>query len=68
MWQPIETAPKDGALVLIAERGGRVQVAKWMIEPWGTKGDWYVQLTSGGADTYPTTDVTHWMPLPSPPT
>ncbi len=66
-WQPIETAPKDGRLILIAERDGRVQIAKWAREPWGTNSDWYVQLTSSGADTYPTVDVTHWAPLLAPP-
>jgi hypothetical protein len=63
-WQLIETAPKDGTLVVIRERGGRVQVAKWADIPWSDEHDWYVQLTSYGGDRYPTTDVTHWMPIP----
>lgn len=68
MWQPIETAPKDGTLVLICERGGRRQVAKWCEGDWGAPPCWWVQLTGRGPESYPTLDVTHWMPLPPPPT
>lgn len=65
-WQPIETAPKDGTLILIYEKGGRIQVAKWLLD--GPGYCWCVQLTQVlSGDTYPTTDVTHWMPLPEPP-
>jgi|JI10StandDraft_1071094.scaffolds.fasta_scaffold31507_2 hypothetical protein len=62
-WQPIETAPKDGALILILERSGRVQVAKWSC-PYGDRFDWYVQLTQSGDDGYPTWDVVQWAPIP----
>lgn len=64
-WQPIETAPKDGTEILIVERNGRRRVAKWL-EPWGSKGDWYVQVSTGD-DHYPTIEVIGWQPLPSPP-
>lgn len=63
-WQPIATAPKDGTLVIICERSGRVQVAKWCDAAWGGSPNWWCQLTSGGTDYYPTTDVTHWLPIP----
>lgn len=62
MWQPIETAPKDGTRILIREKGGRVQVARWA-DNWGAK-DWYVQLTTNGTDFYPTLEVTEWTPIP----
>jgi hypothetical protein len=66
-WQPIETAPKDGTFILIYESDGRVQVAAWVLD--GPDMRWCVQLTQLlSPDTYPTSDVTHWMPLPSPPT
>lgn len=68
-WQPIETAPRDGAWVLITGCGGTscVLVAAWIEEspdenfheP-GWLGFWmgYEQWVSA---------PTHWMPLPSPP-
>lgn len=64
-WKPIKTAPKDGTLILIRERDGRVQVAKWMRDPWASSASWYVQLTRSGADTYPTMDVIEWHPIPT---
>lgn len=70
-WQPIETAPKDGARVdlwgknmLRWDRGGEriVNVA------WGKVTDWmgterYDWMHGRGEDFKPT----HWMPLPPPP-
>ena len=57
-WQPIETAPKDGASVLI----GRAQ---WP-EPFVAHledGRWYIDGEDEPFDFAPT----HWMPLPDAP-
>lgn len=62
-WKPIETAPKDGSLILIREAGRRVQVARWTC-PYGERFDWYVQLTTLGNNSYPTFDVIEWAPIP----
>jgi len=64
-WKPIATAPKDGTLVFIKEKGGRVQVAKWCCAN-GYDLDWYVQLTNpnGLNDSFPTTEVVYWMDIP----
>lgn len=62
-WLPIETAPRDGTKVFIREKSGRAQVAAWRAS-WGAEPDWYVQLTGGYSDDYPTTDVRYWMPIP----
>lgn len=58
MWQPIETAPKDGSRVLLfgKERGfldARAFVGAWLNERW--MGPQIVAIP------------THWMPLPTPP-
>jgi len=69
MWQPIETAPKDGTPILIAcSYGLGVRIGQWhdyhdnantrQLGPrWGF-------LFIAGRDV----DPTHWMPLPAPPT
>lgn len=68
IWQPIETAPMDGTLVLVfipnlhedmhTARFGR----QWM-RPWKGKG-W---LWKDENLNYNGFAPTHWMPLPSPP-
>ena len=65
-WQPIESAPKDGTVILLwdAEFTG-VRVARWHSTlP-------YVNLAEGGywqsAHSYHGVKATHWMPLPAPP-
>jgi hypothetical protein len=65
-WMPIETAPKDGKLILIREKRGRIQVAKWCAPGYDSP-DWYVQISQIGTDSYPASDVTHWIPLPPQP-
>lgn len=76
-WQPIETAPKDGTRIILAQNGG-VEVGSWHAEDSGyyetisstaseRKQRW-VQTSDGywtGLDEI--YDPTHWMPLPSPP-
>jgi hypothetical protein len=65
-WMPIDTAPKDGSDIFIKERGGRVQIARW-VNPSMWEPDWYVQLTQLlGPDSYPTLNVTHWKPITAP--
>lgn len=55
-WQPIETAPRDGTPVdLWHKSGGRIPETWWDAED---------QCWSCAMDD---TDMTHWMPMPSPP-
>lgn len=54
-WQPIETAPKEGALVLLWIEGG-VEIGFWNGKTWDD-GNFYDDIGT----------PTHWMPLPEPP-
>jgi hypothetical protein len=66
-WQPIETAPKDGTLVLLLDIHGNHRIGGYELNcqnrKWGTGwegGDWDFKIDF---DPQPT----HWMPLPQPP-
>ena len=72
MWQPIETAPKDGARILVTNDAGGVWVAYYKpLYGSGFKPDnpWFSVMLNH--DHFPTTRgtslPTHWMPLPAPP-
>lgn len=62
-WQPIETAPRDGSVILICGFSPDYFVGdvKW------DDGEW--MLFSVEKDEYrePCFAATHWMPLPKPP-
>jgi hypothetical protein len=59
LWQPIETAPKDGTRVLIADSNVWMAVATF----WPCNMYWTDDTISGLKLNSPT----HWMPLPEPP-
>jgi hypothetical protein len=76
-WQPIETAPKDGTHILLWWRTcpDHPSVGAWdvdeefedrpthwpsPVEGWRCEGDDIIPKNQH--------DVTHWMPLPAPPT
>jgi hypothetical protein len=72
-WQPIETAPRDGAVVLACEidRGKRVVYsAKHEQSYWdkecGIPARWHLSDLVWH-DESDECDPTHWMPLPAPP-
>ena len=52
-WQPIETALKDGTIVLLSYYDGQVETGYWNGILW--------------ADTLILLKPTHWMPIPEPP-
>lgn len=65
-WQPIETAPKDGTVILACDEWGGMFVVKWTA--CGPKGQWdLTEVGSYATDAWPSSDPTHWMPLPPPP-
>ena len=60
-WQPIETAPKDGTVVVGYDRSNHhaddrnyAEFMRWDGERWRDPDTW-------------TITPTHWMPLPEPP-
>ena len=62
-WQPIETAPKDGSVIVVGYgRQGNfpVKVVYWkeLHKIWMHYGEWEPGLEN---------NATHWMPLPTPP-
>lgn len=63
-WQPIETAPMDGTVVLICghDKDGAYYVAdaKW-------DGAWCLFVPDSDDHTCPSWGHTHWQPLPAPP-
>lgn len=63
-WLPIETAPKDGTVILVWDKCFKdAAVAHY-------KGKcWWVNNTYGFCEDgeIPSIDITHWMPLPTPP-
>jgi hypothetical protein len=59
-WQPIETAPKDGKLVLVyAGFIGIASYYNWLGNGW--------QWCDDGEGLPYDPQPTHWMPLPAPP-
>lgn len=73
-WQPIETAPRDGARVLIypgAEEPMSVGYfdAGWKKRWLSLEGEvWGGCDCCGSGCTHADASPTHWMPLPQPPT
>jgi hypothetical protein len=61
-WQPIETAPRGGTEILTIRSNGYIRNAKWYNNPFGRK-DTVIDDADGKWWS-----VTHWMPLPPPPT
>ena len=63
-WQPIETAPKDGTMVLLYgepynSAGEKIYVGQWDKDSFCF---WFDCCSYG-----PECKATHWMPLPPPP-
>ena len=60
-WQPIDTAPKDGARVLLLFYTDAVASCHFKNHSEG--GNWYTDIGFSMLIERPT----HWMPLPEPP-
>lgn len=70
-WQPIETAPKDGTIILAAD-GRQVVAAYWNMAPKAFGADhaypWTFLDETNGTNGLMDGFLTHWMPLPASPT
>lgn len=55
-WRPIETAPKDGRVILAVDRNG------WREMWWKTNGTDYADYWQDQYDSEP--EPTRWLPLP----
>lgn len=65
-WQPIETAPKDGKMVLIGREDGLIHVSRWVDAEWRIG----ATINLNGVEIARMqirAEPTHWMPLPPPP-
>lgn len=60
VWQPIETAPKDGRYVLL-------MIPAWYHPPRWRVARWKDTGATSGFEGYYGPEPTHWMPLPPPP-
>lgn len=63
-WQPIDTAPKDGKLILGAYNKSRVIPIRWLIDETGEYNWW------GWMNGFGITNLiapTYWMPVSTPP-
>lgn len=73
-WHPIETAPKDGTVVLVFPptwkgKGRTASVAKWDDDKYAKKPRpyWSRDDALGQVTASRNTPPTHWMPMPPPP-
>lgn len=70
-WQPIETAPRDGTMVILADltevapNGSTISYEdRWVVAGSYQRNNWYNQfIEEDGEEIYPS----HWMPLPTAP-
>ena len=77
IWQPIETAPKDGTKILIYN--GEVRISYWHLQGYvgshGYRDGWYKDYIDDSDRVFydypnrswPSEVPTHWMPLPEEP-
>lgn len=63
-WQPIETAPRDGTIILLYSREAEVCFGRWHKNP---AIEWLASSNGFDSVAFPKDAFTHWMPLPAAP-
>jgi len=66
-WQPIETAPKDGTLILVSFGAKGVRAVYWEDDLWCVDDDKHGPYPLRGYSYSTFTAPTHWMPMPEKP-
>jgi hypothetical protein len=70
-WKPIETAPKDGMLILACRPSCQPGIVFWVEreKAWCFAAQDSTHMVSGymGGRAIPFPQPTHWQPLPEPP-
>lgn len=64
-WRPIETAPRNGTLIVVAYRDGFTGTMEVANTCWDYEKNKWKDFVS---NEYAKDIVTHWLPLPKPPT
>jgi hypothetical protein len=70
IWQPIETAPKDGTRILGFNRcDDGIAIYRWDVQPYHKKPRpyWQMECCINQRWFSEGRQPTHWMPLPEPP-
>lgn len=69
IWQPIETAPKDGSKMLLwcPADGGRVAIGRWDDDRYSRRPRPYWSLVGSRTTDSRNRQPTDWMLLPEPP-
>lgn len=62
-WRTMDSAPKDGALILAFE-----PITKWMVVVEYTNDETWPWREASSAQEFLPGDLTHWRPIPAPPT
>lgn len=62
-WQPIETAPRDGAQIIVLGADRQAAIAEYYRAPDGFCA-WEVYHDADGNRSFLVDPLTHWMPLP----
>ena len=65
-WQPIESAPKDGTVILLSD-GNSTEAGWWVPDDINYPWIFADPRFSGNTNAFAAKYATHWMPLPEPP-
>ena len=65
VWQPIETAPKDGDLILALTDLNHMKLISWQRNPISEVNKWFESTGSNTYKLHELVKLTHWLPIPN---